>query len=97
MTLQDQLLKPEWSVCGDGLLSALTNILFLQMGYANLEQIVAGIHQRIWSRAFILANTLNGPRIALVTLDILGASQIVKLEVWSFTTVAIATLFIHTV
>ena len=51
------------------------------MGYANLEQVAAGIHQRLWSRAFIFANTLTGPRIAMVTLDTLSASQIVKLEV----------------
>ena len=68
---------------GGELLSALTNILFLQMGYANLEQIAAGIHQRLWSRTFILANTLDlaSPRIALVTLDIQATSQIIKLEV----------------
>ena len=53
----------------------------LQMGYANLDQAAAGIHQRLWSRTFILANTLTGPRIVLVTLDIHSGGQIIKLEV----------------
>ena len=54
-----------------------------QMGYSNLDQVTAGIHQRLWSRTFILANTLTGPRIALVTLDTQAGSQIMKLEVSS--------------
>ena len=51
------------------------------MGYANYEQVAAGIHQRLWSRTFIFANSLTGPRIVLVTLDIQAGSQIIKLEV----------------
>ena len=51
------------------------------MGYANSDQVASGILQRLWSRTFILANTLTGPRIVLVTLDIHAGSQIVKLEV----------------
>ena len=51
------------------------------MGYANFDQVAAGIHQRLWSRTFILAKTMRGPRIVLVTLDALSGSQIVKLEV----------------
>ena len=51
------------------------------MGYANFDQVTAGIHQRLWSRTFILANTLAGPRIVLVTLDTLAGGQIMKLEV----------------
>ena len=52
-----------------------------QMGYSNLDQVTAGIHQRLWCRTFILANTLTGPRIALVTLDTQAGSQIMKIEV----------------
>ena len=51
------------------------------MGYSNLDQVTAGIHQRLWCRTFILANTLTGPRIVLVTLDTQAGSQIMKLEV----------------
>ena len=52
------------------------------MGYASFDQVTAGIHQRLWSRTFILANTLTGPRVVLVTLDTHAGGQIMKLEVY---------------
>lgn len=58
------------------------------MGYANFGQVTAGIHQRLWSRTFIVANTLTGPRIVLVTLDTHAGSEIIKLEVYSYSYIA---------
>ena len=72
MTLQDLLLRLEWSVKQMDYCQHCVNKCSVSadgMGYANLEQVTAGIHQRLWSRAFILANTMRGPRIVLVTLD----------------------------
>ncbi|XP_065884101.1 uncharacterized protein [Dysidea avara] len=51
------------------------------MGYASLDQVTAGIHFRLWCRTFIIANSLSGPRVVLVTLDTQAASQIMKIEV----------------
>jgi len=53
----------------------------IQMGYAKIDQVTAGIHFRLWCRTFIIANSLTGPRIILVTLDTQAASQIMKIEV----------------
>nr|XP_043619098.1 neutral ceramidase 2-like [Erigeron canadensis] len=51
------------------------------MGYANLDQSTAGIHFRLRARAFIIAESLDGPRIAFVNLDAGMASQLVTIKV----------------
>nr|GMD64395.1 neutral ceramidase-like [Ipomoea batatas] len=50
------------------------------MGYANSEQTVAGVHFRLRSRAFIVAEP-QGNRILFVNLDACMASQIVTIKV----------------
>ncbi len=50
------------------------------MGYAKSGQDTAGIHQRLYSRAFVLVDE-KGTRICLVNTDLAMISQIVKLEV----------------
>src|SRR4051794_39371022 len=37
------------------------------MGYAQLEQKTAGIHTRLWARAFLFASPCNGKRLAFVS------------------------------
>uniref|UniRef100_A0A4W5MKX7 Neutral ceramidase n=1 Tax=Hucho hucho TaxID=62062 RepID=A0A4W5MKX7_9TELE len=49
------------------------------MGYANLEQTAAGIHTRLFSRAFIVDN--GSKRVVFVTADIGMVSQRLRLEV----------------
>ncbi|KAA8537441.1 hypothetical protein F0562_026872 [Nyssa sinensis] len=51
------------------------------MGYANLEQNTAGIHFRLRARAFIVAESSQGPRFAFVNLDAGMASQLVTIKV----------------
>ncbi|KAI3734448.1 hypothetical protein L6452_13916 [Arctium lappa] len=51
------------------------------MGYANLDQSTAGIHFRLRARAFIVAESLDGPRIVFVNLDAGMASQLVTIKV----------------
>ncbi|GJW23456.1 neutral ceramidase 2-like protein [Tanacetum coccineum] len=51
------------------------------MGYANLDQSTAGIHFRLRARAFIVAESLNGPRVVFVNLDAGMASQLVTIKV----------------
>ncbi|KAJ9553849.1 hypothetical protein OSB04_017894 [Centaurea solstitialis] len=51
------------------------------MGYANLDQSTAGVHFRLRARAFIVAESLDGPRIAFVNLDAGMASQLVTIKV----------------
>ncbi|KAK6939262.1 Neutral/alkaline non-lysosomal ceramidase, N-terminal, partial [Dillenia turbinata] len=51
------------------------------MGYANLNQITAGIHFRLRARAFIVAESENGARFAFVNLDAGMASQLVTIKV----------------
>lgn len=51
------------------------------MGYANLDQSTAGIHFRLRARAFIVAESSEGPRIAFVNLDAGMASQLVTIKV----------------
>ncbi|KAI3778472.1 hypothetical protein L2E82_07803 [Cichorium intybus] len=51
------------------------------MGYANLDQSTAGIHFRLRARAFIVAESSDGPRIAFVNLDAGMASQLVTIKV----------------
>ena len=50
------------------------------MGYAKPGQDTAGIHFRLYSRAFILGDQ-QGTRIVLVNNDIGMVSQIVSIEV----------------
>ncbi|KAE8770568.1 neutral ceramidase [Hordeum vulgare] len=50
------------------------------MGYANTEQIASGIHFRLKSRAFIVAEP-NGERVVFVNLDACMASQLVNIKV----------------
>ncbi|XP_056153365.1 neutral ceramidase [Lampris incognitus] len=49
------------------------------MGYANLEQTAAGIHTRLYSRAFIIDD--GRKRVVFVTADIGMVSQRLRLEV----------------
>ncbi|XP_076825359.1 putative neutral ceramidase C [Clavelina lepadiformis] len=51
------------------------------MGYANPSQIAQGLHQRLYSRTFIVSDLQNKSRVVFVTVDNGMASQIVKLEV----------------
>lgn len=50
------------------------------MGYANTEQLASGVHFRLRSRAFIVAEP-QGNRVLFVNLDACMASQIVTLKV----------------
>lgn len=50
------------------------------MGYAKSGQDTAGIHMRLYSRAFIIADN-NGNRICYVNTDLAMVSQAIKLEV----------------
>ena len=50
------------------------------MGYANMDQIVSGVHFRLRSRAFIVAEP-QGNRVLFVNLDACMASQIVTIKV----------------
>ncbi|KAL2468159.1 Neutral ceramidase [Forsythia ovata] len=51
------------------------------MGYANMEQVTAGIHFRLRARAFIVAETQQGgARFAFVNLDAGMASQLVTIK-----------------
>nr|BAJ98641.1 predicted protein [Hordeum vulgare subsp. vulgare] len=51
------------------------------MGYANAEQVTAGIHFRLKSRAFIVAEPDDGKRVVFVNLDACMASQLVTIKV----------------
>lgn len=51
------------------------------MGYANLDQVSSGIHFRLRARAFIVAESQNGRRLAFVNLDAGMASQLVTIKV----------------
>ncbi|PNY00923.1 neutral ceramidase, partial [Trifolium pratense] len=50
------------------------------MGYANAEQIASGVHFRLRSRAFIVAEP-KGNRVVFVNLDACMASQLVTIKV----------------
>ncbi|XP_010033046.2 neutral ceramidase 1 isoform X2 [Eucalyptus grandis] len=50
------------------------------MGYANTEQVAAGVHFRLRARAFIVAEP-KGKRVAFVNLDACMASQLVTIKV----------------
>lgn len=51
------------------------------MGYANIDQNTAGVHLRLRARAFIVAESSQGPRFAFVNLDAGMASQLVTIKV----------------
>ena len=51
------------------------------MGYANPEQVAAGLHQRLYARAFVASDLSKQSRVAFVTVDSGMASQVIKLEV----------------
>lgn len=51
------------------------------MGYAMLDQKTAGIHQRLHSRAFVIASTCNGKRAVFVNADLGMIFQAVKQKV----------------
>ncbi|XP_047310166.1 neutral ceramidase 1-like [Impatiens glandulifera] len=50
------------------------------MGYANTDQVASGVHVRLRSRAFIVAEP-KGNRVVFVNLDACMASQIVTIKV----------------
>ncbi len=51
------------------------------MGYAMLDQKTAGIHQRLRSRAFIIASPCNGKRVVFVSADLGQIFQGVRQQV----------------
>jgi len=51
------------------------------MGYANIFQNTAGVHFRLRTRTFIVAESTQGPRFAFVNLDAGMASQLVTTKV----------------
>ena len=51
------------------------------MGYAHPEQIAAGLHTRLYSRAYVIADATMKNRVAFVSFDGGMASQLLKLEV----------------
>ncbi|XP_078492504.1 putative neutral ceramidase C [Ciona intestinalis] len=51
------------------------------MGYANPSQTASGLHQRLYSRTFIVCNNGNTSCVVFATVDSGMASQVVKLEV----------------
>ncbi|KAK1322447.1 Neutral ceramidase [Acorus calamus] len=51
------------------------------MGYANMGQDTSGVHFRLRARAFIVADGVQGPRLAFVNLDAGMASQLVTINV----------------
>ncbi|KAL5709273.1 ceramidase [Ranunculus cassubicifolius] len=50
------------------------------MGYANAEQVAAGVHFRLRARAFIVAEP-NGNRVVMINLDACMGSQLVTIKV----------------
>ncbi|AEI63074.1 neutral/alkaline ceramidase [Corallococcus macrosporus] len=51
------------------------------MGYGMVEQQTTGIHQRLRSRAFVIASPCNGKRVAFVSADLGMVFQAVKQQV----------------
>jgi len=60
--------------------SIFTTYLF-QMGYAHPEQVAAGLHTRLYSRAYVIADTTMKNRVAFVSFDGGMTSQLLKLSV----------------
>ena len=52
-----------------------------QMGYAMPTQISSGIHFRQYSRAFIMADSLNKTSVVFINADVCMGSQIMKMQV----------------
>lgn len=71
-----------WSVftemIASGCASLCVHVLF-QMGYASPTQMAAGIHTRLYSRAFIIDDGKR--RVVFVTADVGMISQRLRLEV----------------
>lgn len=51
------------------------------MGYARVDQKTAGIHTRLWSRAFVVSSPCNSKRTVLVTADLGIVTQAIKQKV----------------
>jgi neutral ceramidase len=51
------------------------------MGYAMLDQKTTGIHTRLYSRAFVIADPRNGKRVVFVSADLCFIPQAVKQKV----------------
>ncbi|MBZ4395648.1 neutral/alkaline ceramidase [Myxococcus faecalis] len=51
------------------------------MGYGQLSQQTAGLHQRLRSRAFVIVSPCNGRRVAIVSADLGMMFQAVKTQV----------------
>ncbi len=51
------------------------------MGYAMIQQQTAGLHSRLWARAFVIESPCNGKRLVLVSADLGQLFQGVKLQV----------------
>lgn len=51
------------------------------MGYAHPEQIANGLHTRLYSRAFVIADNELNNRVAFVSFDGGMGSQLIKLEI----------------
>lgn len=55
------------------------------MGYAMPTQISSGIHFRQYSRAFIMADSLNRTSVVFINADVCMGSQIMKMQVFTGT------------
>ncbi len=51
------------------------------MGYFNSKQKTAGIHLRLWSRAFVVVDPASGKRVVLVTADLCHLTLAIKQDV----------------
>jgi neutral ceramidase len=51
------------------------------LGYAMVDQGTAGIHSRLWARAFVIESPCNGQRLAIVVADLAMVTQALKQEV----------------
>ena len=51
------------------------------MGYSMVGQKTAGIHTRLWSRAFVIRSACNGESVAFVSADLLAVFQAVQQQV----------------
>jgi len=51
------------------------------MGYAHPRQVANGLHTRLYSRAYVIADEEKKSRVAFVSFDGGMTSQLLKLEV----------------
>ena len=51
------------------------------MGYAHPEQVAEGLHTRLYSRAYVIADSSKRNRVAFVSFDGGMTSQLLKLSV----------------